>query len=39
MSSIVFCSKCGKSHNELLTRTVNTMCKDCWLADNNKDKK
>jgi hypothetical protein len=23
----------------LLITTVNTMCKDCWLADNNKDKK
>lgn len=47
MSSIAFCSKCGKNEldtAEFTNKEGNTICKDCWLAEskdttNNKDKK
>jgi NMD protein affecting ribosome stability and mRNA decay len=43
MTSLVFCSKCGKNEveiNEFTNKEGNTICKDCWLAEeNNNDNK
>jgi hypothetical protein len=39
MCSMYFVQSVASLTTNLLIRTVNTMCKDCWLADNNKDKK
>ncbi|HJT83750.1 MAG TPA: hypothetical protein VJ697_04645 [Nitrososphaeraceae archaeon] len=41
MSSSVFCSKCGKSEkqrNEFTNKNGNTICKECWLDDDDDDK-
>ena len=37
MSFIAFCSKCGKNEldtAEFTNKKDNTICKDCWLAEN-----
>ena len=37
MSSLVFCSKCGKNEtqtNEFTNEDGSTICKECWLAEN-----
>jgi hypothetical protein len=42
MTSIAFCSVCGKSEieiSEFTNKDGSTICKECWLADNNKDDK
>jgi hypothetical protein len=38
MTSIAFCSVCGKNEieiSEFTNKDGNTICKECWLADNN----
>ena len=49
MTSLVFCSKCGKTEQpgeEFTNKDGSTICKECWVDDeennnnnNNKDKK
>jgi hypothetical protein len=42
MSSVAFCSKCGKNEldsAEFTNIDGNTICKDCWLAENNNNNK
>jgi len=40
MSSLVFCSKCGKTEKpgeEFTNKGGNTICKDCWFDDDDDD--
>ncbi len=40
MTSLAFCSKCGKNEveiSEFTNKDGNTICKECWLAENNND--
>jgi hypothetical protein len=37
LSSLVFCSKCGKNEieiTEFTNKDGSTICKECWLAKN-----
>jgi len=40
MSSLVFCSKCGKTEKpgeEFTNKGGSTICKDCWFDDDDDD--
>ena len=41
MTSLVFCSKCGKPEQpgeEFTNKDGSTICKECWLDEENNNK-
>ncbi len=41
MTSLVFCSKCGKTETpakEFTNKDGSTICKQCWLDEENNNK-